>query len=149
MKKYSFSNTISNDLWNSLSQVNEKVDVTAFMKNWIFNIGHPLITVSEDNGRYTLSQKRMFIYESSGSDINDNQQWIVPISVIYKIKNKNIEKKNYEMKDKTLTIDLPNVEWVKFNHLNKGFYCVQYATKQYNDLINLLKTNNEVQYFLR
>ena len=66
-------NTDNADLWAALEAASGE-PVGGLMENWIFHGGHPLVEVTEDDGRCTLSQ-RPFRYD--GRD--DGTRWQVPV----------------------------------------------------------------------
>ena len=66
-------NTDNADLWTALEAASGQ-PVGDLMENWIFHGGHPLVEVTEDDGRCTLSQ-RPFRYD--GRD--DGTRWQVPV----------------------------------------------------------------------
>ena len=66
-------NTDNADLWAALEAASGQ-PVGDLMENWIFHGGHPLVEVTEDDGRCTLSQ-RPFRYD--GRD--DGTRWQVPV----------------------------------------------------------------------
>ena len=66
-------NTDNADLWAALEAASGQ-PVGDLMENWIFHGGHPLVEVTEDEGRCTLSQ-RPFRYD--GRD--DGTRWQVPV----------------------------------------------------------------------
>jgi len=66
-------NTDNADLWAALEAASGE-PVGDLMENWIFHGGHPLVEVTTDDGRCTLSQ-RPFRYD--GRD--DGTRWQVPV----------------------------------------------------------------------
>jgi len=66
-------NTDNADLWAALEAASGE-PVGDLMENWIFHGGHPLVEVTADDGRCTLSQ-RPFRYD--GRD--DGTRWQVPV----------------------------------------------------------------------
>ena len=57
---HSFSNTETDDLWNSLEEVS-KLPVKRMMDTWIFQPGHPVISYNLNGEKLSLNQK-IFIY---------------------------------------------------------------------------------------
>ena len=59
LKKHSYGNTETADLWNALSRVSGK-PVANMMANWTGKPGYPLITVTDKGTQYELRQSRFF-----------------------------------------------------------------------------------------
>jgi puromycin-sensitive aminopeptidase len=134
LARHKFANASSDDLWKALSE-SSKQDVKGLMHSWIRQTGYPVVTVTVDkveNGkRYlTLEQYR---YLDSGRPENDTTQWIIPFGYIT---SENPNKPHYIlMKDRKQTIEVnDNIQWIKFNPTQTGFYRVQYPAEYYKSL---------------
>lgn len=80
LKKHSYANATTVDLWNALSDVSG-VDVNKVMSTWTLKIGFPLVTVIEkENGDVVLRQDRFL---SSGDVKNEENEtlWWIPIAL--------------------------------------------------------------------
>jgi len=60
LKKHSFSNTSTTDLWDALEEASKK-PVKDFMHSWTAQSGFPLISVSVNEHKVNLTQQRFFI----------------------------------------------------------------------------------------
>lgn len=80
LKKHSYSNATTVDLWSALSDVSG-IDVNKVMSNWTLKIGYPLVTVSEkENGDVVLRQDRFLATNDATPEENETLWW-VPLSL--------------------------------------------------------------------
>jgi puromycin-sensitive aminopeptidase len=75
LKRHSYSNTETTDLWDAIEEATGE-PVRAIMDSWIFQGGHPLVSVTQSGGRVTLSQQRFRYLD--GSD-RSAALWQVPV----------------------------------------------------------------------
>uniref|UniRef100_A0A0N5CHZ9 Aminopeptidase n=1 Tax=Strongyloides papillosus TaxID=174720 RepID=A0A0N5CHZ9_STREA len=141
IKKHQYSNTVTMDLWNALSEASGQ-NIQQMMDTWTKQIGFPLVSVSqtiEGNKRIlTLSQKRFI---ADGGESESPQIWHIPISISTK-SSKDQPKYKFLMTKATETFTIEDVdpcEWVKLNTGTTGFYRVEYADDMLNSLINAVR----------
>ena len=79
LKKHSYSNTATEDLWNALQKVSGK-PVAKIMANWTGKPGYPVLTLTEKKNGFELRQSRYFASAISEKRGRDNTLWQVPIS---------------------------------------------------------------------
>lgn len=126
LTKFSYKNTITEDLWQSLEEAAKK-PVKSVMDTWTKQEGYPVVTVSEkqsDKGIVlTFSQERFL---ASGPDKSITTLWQIPITI--KTQNSK-ELTTFVMKDKetSITIDAKPDEWIKINWGQAGFYRTRYS----------------------
>ncbi|CAF1586185.1 unnamed protein product [Adineta ricciae] len=132
LKKYSYKNTITEDLWSHLTEASGE-PVKEVMSLWTRQIGYPFVTVTEkqqsNNTRILqLTQKRFII---DGSIDHKNLQWKIPITFVTKLNPTSIVKKIL-MDKPEITITLENIsedDWIKLNYNSIGLYRVKYESK--------------------
>jgi len=129
MKSFIYSNTTTEDLWNSLEKISKK-PVKNIMDTWTKQPGYPVIIVSQENKKLKLKQER-FLYLR---DKKFNTKWHIPIAV-----SQNDKIIYFEMKDKEFEINIKDVK--KINNSQVGFYRVNYDEKLFNSIIDLIKKN--------
>uniref|UniRef100_A0A673M4G9 Aminopeptidase n=1 Tax=Sinocyclocheilus rhinocerous TaxID=307959 RepID=A0A673M4G9_9TELE len=134
LKKYNLSNTESEDLWNSLSQVSKQnLSVSEMMNTWTVHKGFPLVTVKRNGTQVTLTQEHFLLNAENSTD--DSSLWHIPLTYVT---------------DKcsvlsSSTLKLPDqVKWLKFNFRSDGFYIVHYDEEGWKDLIGALKEDVNV-----
>ncbi len=118
LKKYSYRNASTVDLWRSLEEDSKK-PVRDFMGVWTLHSGHPIIKVEQKNDHLTISQSR-FVANPISSAREDKSLWPIPLlteglaSQIATQKVSNIPVKNNEIP-------------IKLNLGQTGFYRVDYS----------------------
>ncbi|MBX9688048.1 MAG: M1 family metallopeptidase [Candidatus Obscuribacterales bacterium] len=76
LKKHSFKNAATDDLWASLAELSKK-PVKAIMDTWCKQPGYPLLSVNRNAKKLLLSQERFFLDgEKPGM-----QRWQIPLAV--------------------------------------------------------------------
>ncbi|XP_059138984.1 glutamyl aminopeptidase-like [Physella acuta] len=149
LKKFQWGNAKTDDLWNSLSDVDHRHDVKHIMDTWILQDGFPFINVTftRDNSGKTLvtaSQSRFLgnptaVVEASSSPLG--YKWFVELT--YKTSAGLSGTQSMDMNDTTFTLDLDienDMTWVKFNTDQMGYYIVLYPPEMWRKLLNYLLT---------
>ncbi len=153
LKKHSFSNAETADLWESLEQVSGK-PVAKVMKNWTAKPGHPVISVKikDQRSKIELTQSRFFSSPISKKESKDKTVWSIPLSVIPN-KVRNLPSKedlslitrddNVILMDKrSITIPHPkNGEWLKLNAGETAVIRVSYPEEYLKNLEQAVKEN--------
>lgn len=141
IKKHQYSNTVTADLWNALSEASGQ-NIQQMMDTWTKQVGFPFVSVSqkiEGNKRIlTLSQKRFI---ADGGDSETPQLWHIPIS-ISTTSSKDQPKFKFLMTKANETFTIENVdpsEWVKLNTGTTGFYRVEYSESMLDSLISAVR----------
>lgn len=96
LKKHSYKNTETIQLWESFEKVSKK-NVVKMMNTWTKQTGYPLITLSKKGNQYSAAQERFFSSRISREKYNKGkkQLWHTPFA--YKTNNeilKTISTKN-------------------------------------------------------
>ena len=89
LKKHSYGNAQTEDLWNALEEVSGK-PVGKLMKNWTAKAGHPLVRLQvtpqqssgQAGGRVLLTQERFFSSPISKKMSEDNTVWSIPLGKV-------------------------------------------------------------------
>uniref|UniRef100_A0A8K9Y3S1 Aminopeptidase n=1 Tax=Oncorhynchus mykiss TaxID=8022 RepID=A0A8K9Y3S1_ONCMY len=128
LDNYRGSNTVTEDLWNSLTQVG--VSVSDMMRTWTLQNGFPLVTVSRMGGHVTLTQEHFLL--SADNATHTSNLWHIPVTYV----NDSCS----SAPSSTLNVS-DSVKWLKFNYMNTGFYIVHYGDEGWATLIDALKTD--------
>uniref|UniRef100_A0A8C7LEH5 Leucyl/cystinyl aminopeptidase n=1 Tax=Oncorhynchus kisutch TaxID=8019 RepID=A0A8C7LEH5_ONCKI len=138
LDNYRGSNTVTEDLWNSLTQVGVE-SVSDMMRTWTLQNGFPLVTVSRKGGHVTLTQEPFLptflcvllsLWHIPVTYVNDNCSSAPSCRQIFTLRNK------------TATLNVSDsVKWLKLNYMNTGFYIVHYGDEGWATLIDALKTD--------
>jgi puromycin-sensitive aminopeptidase len=125
LKKHSYGNTETNDLWDAIEEVvlsdgGDAVPVRQLMDSWIWQAGYPLVSAHLDGTDLVLSQ-RQFTYDNSPNAT----VWVVPIHV----RNGDTTVKVLLNTD-SMRVALPHPHAaVVINAQGPGFYRVDYSTE--------------------
>lgn len=124
LKKYSYKNTETIHLWESLEKVSKK-PVTKMMSAWTGKSGHPVLTVARKNNKLEISQSRFFRSPISKKEANDRTVWQVPVSIIGEEK---IGNEKFTLTKKTANIKTSfEGGWVKLNAGESSVLRVNYS----------------------
>lgn len=147
LHQFSGSNAHTDDLWNSLTQVevsSQHQNVSEMMNSWTSQKGFPLVTVSRKQDQVTLTQEHFLL--TSDDATHTSSLWNIPVTYI----NDNCTvapecRQVFTLKTKSGTIKVPeSVKWLKFNYRNTGFYIVDYGNEGWAALIEALSNNVNV-----
>ncbi|HEX7042427.1 MAG TPA: M1 family metallopeptidase [Patescibacteria group bacterium] len=122
LKKYSYSNATSEDLWTSLEKASQK-PVRKIMHGFISSPGHPVILLEKKNNKLNLSQEKFFANPNMKS--TKNSVWEIPFSA-----KDDSKTEKYLMDKKELAISYPN-SWIKLNSEESSFVRVVYTKELY------------------
>ncbi|HBB44037.1 MAG: hypothetical protein UW27_C0017G0020 [Parcubacteria group bacterium GW2011_GWA1_44_13] len=124
LKKYSYQNTETTDLWGALEKVSKK-PVTKMMSAWTGKAGHPVIHVSRADSKLEISQLRFFRSPISKKETKEKTIWQVPVSVIGE---NQIKKEKFMLDKKSARIKTAFGDgWVKLNAGESSVVRVNYT----------------------
>jgi tricorn protease interacting factor F2/3 len=123
LKKFEYATAASRHLWEALEATSGK-PVTALMKNWIEQPGHPLVQAQRDGQTLTLTQERFTYLENSF-----NQTWRIPITLAVYTESGTSRTISILMEKESTQVDLgADCIAYKVNAGQDGFYRVAYRT---------------------
>ena len=132
LKTYEYANAASHNLWEALEEISGK-PVTALMKSWIEQPGHPLVE-AQRNGRDLMLTQRRFTYLENTSD----QTWQIPVALTVYYDTGDSRTISIIMQETSKRIDLGAAcVAYKVNTGQTGFYRVAYRMPE--DLAALCK----------
>jgi aminopeptidase N len=76
MNAHKYGNTSADDLWAALNKASGR-DVNKFMKQWIEQPGHPVVSVASEGNKTTLEQRRFYANPSQAKSANT--VWPLPL----------------------------------------------------------------------
>lgn len=134
LKKHSYGNTETHDLWDALEDSCKLIDsnstVTAgtvpvrkLMDAWVFTAGHPVVeaTLADMNGFVKLSQHPFKFLPNDAETL-----WPVPITLRVKVRGVVSEKKFLLETAQQVVYIGDDFDWVVINAGGSGFYRVTY-----------------------
>ena len=150
IKKYSYSTTLTNDLWNELSNVADKnLDVEKIMQTWLQKDGFPIITITINNKNNSMKFIQERFFKDSSNSIS-TYLWSIPIT--YRLINQkfsnisgNVQKiimDTKEMYRDDLKIETDDL--IKFNVDQKGLYIVNYPIEQWKQWIETMNNSKSI-----
>jgi aminopeptidase 2 len=111
VKKHAWGNTQTGDLWAALSEASGK-DVSNLMDIWTKHVGYPVITVSEDESKNTITlEQHRFLRTADVKPEEDKTLY----PVILGLKTKSGIGKDLMLADRSTTITLPDLSFYKLN----------------------------------
>jgi len=104
LKKHSYKNTKTLDLWDAFEKVSKK-PIKKIMSSWTKQAGFPIVTLKKyDKGELVLEQEKFFSSRITRKSNKDKKLWQIP--VIYKSENKDkkilLNKKNIRLTEKSI-----------------------------------------------
>ncbi|KAK2902180.1 leucyl-cystinyl aminopeptidase isoform X2 [Channa argus] len=147
LKQFSGSNTDTDDLWNSLTQVEvstQHQNLSEMMSSWTSQKGFPLVTISRKGDQVTLTQEPFLL--TSDNAAHTSSLWSIPVTYVNNSCSLSPEcRQMFTLKTKSATFKLPqSVKWLKLNYRNTGFYIIHYADEGWSALIEALSNNVRV-----
>lgn len=147
LKQFSGLNTDTDNLWNSLTQVDVSThhqNVSEMMGSWTSQKGFPLVTVNRKGDQVTLTQEHFLL--TSDNTTHTSSLWHIPITYINDTCSLASEcKQVFTLKTKSETLKVPqSIKWLKLNYRNTGFYIVHYGDEGWAALIDALTNNVNV-----
>ncbi|MCC6323819.1 M1 family metallopeptidase [Candidatus Nomurabacteria bacterium] len=79
LKKHSYKNTETVQLWESFEKVSKK-SVVKMMNTWTKQTGYPLLSLKVKSGKYQVEQERFFSSRISRQNAKSKQLWHAPFA---------------------------------------------------------------------
>jgi puromycin-sensitive aminopeptidase len=128
LSKHKYGNTDTTDLWDAIEESSHQ-PVRGMMDSWIYQEGHPLISISADNEKPTsvVVEQQRFIYDSGKvAEVDTDTTFHVPVMIKAKLAKGFVIKK-FLLQDKSTKIEFGEpFEYVILNEGGHGFYRVRY-----------------------
>lgn len=145
--KHQFKNTVTDDFLTEVDAVVPELGVKKLMLTWTNQMGYPVLNVSKTSGGFQVTQQRFLSnpasYAEAPPDSEFGYRWSVPItytaatwedgsvgSVVY----------DYDVDFVGIALD-SNIEWIKLNVHQTGYYRVNYEESLWTLLIQQLVTD--------
>ncbi len=140
MRRHQFGNTETTDLWDAIEEVTDE-PVRRIMDSWIFQGGHPLVTVDLVHDEFGETPAIMRVHQERftyADDVGEGDraahaelaetQWVVPLIFSQSAAGLvTFERALLDSREAEIEIELVQpVEWVLGNTEGTGFYRVAY-----------------------
>ncbi|XP_077977893.1 aminopeptidase N-like [Glandiceps talaboti] len=157
LRKYSYGNTYSYDLWNALTETAKEsgvnIDMKEVMDPWLLQLGFPVVTITRKDDTTAMIEQKMFVLDRE-DEIPDapedlNYIWYIPLTYIHA--GESLTPSNgpsLAWLNGTLTgaFNLNGAtadDWVLGNIYQHGYYRVNYDLDNWSKLISQLGTDHE------
>ncbi|XP_012944386.1 endoplasmic reticulum aminopeptidase 1 [Aplysia californica] len=153
LRKYSYSNARTSDLWQAFQEASDlpsDLSVSKVMDTWTKQMGYPVVLMSRDKGKLQLMQER-FLISGEKSAVDDGKftspfgyTWHVPFT--FRTSSNPREKTLIWLRRGSASAEIPDSEalWVTGNTDGKGYYRVQYDPAGWQAIIRQLKEDHTV-----
>lgn len=137
-----YQNADSDDLLRNLKKYTDE-DINTIVNTWIRQKGIPVVDVKKNGNSFVLTQKRFFTDpQNNGKESVESEydyKWSIPITYISSVNTTNVEREWFYYTQSSITI-IPseNVEWIKFNRDQRGYYRVNYEPEMWQSISNAL-----------
>jgi puromycin-sensitive aminopeptidase len=123
MANHQYGNTETTDLWDAIEEATGE-PVRRIMDSWIFQGGHPIVSVeAHDGGRRLRFGQERFQYLR---DEHDDTRWAIPLQIRYGLESGEVVTTTALLEGDSLDLELPEpVRWVVANAEGHGFYRVR------------------------
>ncbi|XP_005182090.2 glutamyl aminopeptidase [Musca domestica] len=142
LNKMRYSNAETNDFLNEVEALKFDFDVKLIMRTWTEQMGLPVVEVKRQGDTFILSQKRFLAnpedYNGNHDDSPFNYRWSIPITYFTNA-NGDVQRTIFNYDDREVTLTVPeDIEWIKLNKNQVGYYLVNYPTDVWQALIKTL-----------
>jgi glutamyl aminopeptidase len=148
LKEMKYQNADSDDLLRNLRKHTD-LDVSAIVNTWIRQKGYPVVSVARVGNEYHITQKRFLTDPNAEeTEVSEfNYKWSIPITWFT---NTYSEVKSVWFMNTQDKIVLPadNVNWIKINKDQIGYYRVNYETSMWESLTEALKADINIMSVL-
>ncbi|XP_039494016.1 glutamyl aminopeptidase [Drosophila santomea] len=143
--KHQFNNTVTDDFLTEVEAVVTDLDIKKLMLTWTEQMGYPVLNVSKvGDGSFKVTQQRFLSnpasYEEAPSDSTYGYKWSVPISWFADDGSSNSFIYDYDVDSVGIAVS-NEVQWIKLNVNQTGYYRVNYDEDLWDLLIKQLTTS--------
>lgn len=135
LKKHAYGNTVTTDLWDSLSAVSGK-PVSEVMTTWTKKIGYPVVTVKESGSSVEVQQNRFL---RTGDVKPEEDETIFP--VFLRLRSKDGVDKTLTLNERSGKLNVPSDDFFKLNADHTSLYRTAYTPERLEKLGNAAKNN--------
>jgi aminopeptidase 2 len=130
LKKHAFGNTTTADLWASLSDASGK-DVRSIMQIWTKQVGHPIVTVTEDASSNSIHVKQNR-YLCANDAKPEEDETLYP--VFLRVRTNDGVHEDMALMKREASFKLKDLDFYKVNADHCGIYRTWYTADRLNKL---------------
>jgi len=142
LKRHAYGNTKTEDLWTALSEESGK-DVSKVASIWTKKVGYPVLGVTEDDNKITVTQNRFLTTGDVKPSEDKTLYWaMLGLKTMDKSENPTVDE-NLTTSERTTIITLPpeSQGYFKLNANHSGIYRVAYTPERLNKLGAMVSTH--------
>ncbi|KAH8247669.1 hypothetical protein KR038_007750 [Drosophila bunnanda] len=145
--KHQFKNTVTDDFLTEVDAVVPELGVKKLMLTWTNQMGYPVLNVSKTDAGFLITQQRFLSnpasYEEMPQDSEFGYKWSIPITYTASTwDDGSVGSVVYDHDVDSVGIALnSDVEWIKLNVHQTGYYRVNYEENLWRLLIQQLTTD--------
>ncbi|KAF5274559.1 hypothetical protein FQA39_LY07171 [Lamprigera yunnana] len=151
LNTFKYSNADTKDLWNVFTRhTNQSLEVKAIMDTWTLQMGFPLITIVREDDKILATQDRFLLTtESVNSSLRFmpkskyDYKWFVPLTYWTNKEPEEVHTVWMNMSDVRFYVE-SDVQWIKANINQSGFYRVMYDETMWTNIIADLRKNHTI-----
>ncbi|XP_022221899.2 glutamyl aminopeptidase [Drosophila obscura] len=142
--KYQFENTVTDDFLSEVAALVTDFDVKLLMRTWTEQMGYPVLNVSRVAAGFLITQQRFLAnkasYEEAPADSEFQYKWSVPVTyTLDSWADDTVESLVFPYDNDAVDIALDDdVQWIKLNVHQLGYYRVNYEDSLWDALIKQL-----------
>lgn len=148
LKRHSFKNAATEDLWAALSEVCNK-PVISVMSTWTLKKGYPVVTVSEkqesnSRTRVLMLKQEKFCADNRVCETENSTRWMIPITIT-KSSNPSQVLHQLLLSEESAEVEISDTEpgeWIKLNSGTVGVYRVQYSCEMLQKLVGAIRNHS-------
>ncbi|XP_017084638.2 glutamyl aminopeptidase [Drosophila eugracilis] len=143
--KHQFNNTVTDDFLTEVEAVVTDVEIKKLMLTWTEQMGYPVLNVSKvADGTFQVTQQRFLSnpasYDEAPEDSTYGYKWSVPITYVASDGSEGSLIFEYDVDTVTIPVE-SNVEYIKLNSNQTGYYRVNYEESLWTLLTQQLTTS--------
>lgn len=123
LQKFAYKNTTTDDLWNCLSAASGKA-VTEVVAPWTREVGYPVVSVSEDSARNTVTIKQNRFLRTGDVTAEDDK---IIYPVILGLRTDSGVDTSSVMMEREMTLNVPAGSFFKLNSEHSSVYRTLYS----------------------
>ncbi|XP_030370374.1 uncharacterized protein LOC115620994 [Scaptodrosophila lebanonensis] len=146
LNEYKYQNAVTDNFLAEIDKLGLEFNVTDIMLTWTMQMGLPVVNVEQiSNTEYKLTQKR-FLSNPNDYDVEHeaspfNYRWTIPITYTTSL-NEAVTLDWFSYDQNEIIISVPQeVQWIKFNHDQVGYYRVNYQETLWESLAERLESS--------
>lgn len=129
LKKHAYGNTVTGDLWASLSDASGK-PVEGVMDTWTKNVGFPVVTVTEKDDKTIHVKQNRFLRTA---DVKPEEDKVI-YPIFLGVRSKDGVNEDLTLDKREADFEIPSTDFFKLNANHTGIYRTAYSPERLKKL---------------